>query len=243
MSADPIVAGLATSLTRPGGNATGVSMMNAELAGKRVELLREALPTMTRAAVLWAASEADPALAMLQAIMDDTEAAARVLGISLDLVKISGNSELDGAFETIAKRGHQALIVLPTPFVSANIGLVAELSLKLRIAAIGDNRNFAETGALLTYGTNYGALIREMANYVGKILKGEKPADLPVAQATKFELVINLKTAKALGLTVPQSLLARADEVSSKPEVRQAICDAVCGVVRRRWLTPIIESV
>ena len=166
-----------------------------------------------------------------------------MLGISLDLVKISGNSELDGAFETIAKRGHQALIVLPTPFVSANIGLVAELSLKLRIAAIGDNRNFAETGALLTYGTNYGALIREMANYVGKILKGEKPADLPVAQATKFELVINLKTAKALGLTVPQSLLARADEVSSKPEVRQAICDAVCGVVRRRWLTPIIESV
>jgi putative tryptophan/tyrosine transport system substrate-binding protein len=213
MSADPIVAGLATSLARPGGNATGLSMMNAEVAGKRVELLREALPALTRVAVLWAAGEADPGIPMLQVIMNETEVGARVLGIPLDLVKISGESELEGALETIAKRGHQALIVLPTPVISVNNRRVAELSVKMRLAAIGDNRNFADAGGLLTYGTNYGANLRSIANYVGKILKGERPADLPVEQATKFELVINLNTAKALGLTVPQSLLARADEV------------------------------
>jgi len=114
MSADPIVAGLVASLARPGGNATGVSIMNAELAGKRVELLRDAQPTLTRVAVLWAAPETAPGIPMLQAIMNDTEGAARVLGIPLDLVKISGESELEGALEAIAKRGHQALIVLPT---------------------------------------------------------------------------------------------------------------------------------
>jgi putative ABC transport system substrate-binding protein len=213
MSADPIVAGLAASLARPGGNATGLSMMNAEVAGKRVELLREVLPTLTRVAVLWAAGEADPGIPMLQVIMNETEAGARELGIPLDLIKISGESELEDALETIAKSGHQGLIVLPTPVISVNNRRVAELSVKMRLAAIGDNRNFTYAGGLLAYGTNYGANLRSIANYVGKILKGEKPADLPVEQPTKFELVINLNTAKALGLTVPQSILARAGEV------------------------------
>jgi putative ABC transport system substrate-binding protein len=213
MSADPVVAGLVASLARPDGNATGMSVMNAAVAGKRVEFLKEALPTLTRVAVLWATSEADPGIPMLQAIMNDTEAGARVLGVSLDLVKVSEGSELEGALEMIAKRGHQALVVLPTPIVSANNKRIAELSLKMRLAAIGDNRKFADAGGLLTYGTNYGALFRGMANYVGKILKGAKPADLPVEQPTKFELVVNVGTAKALGLTVPQALLARADEV------------------------------
>jgi ABC-type uncharacterized transport system substrate-binding protein len=212
-SSDPVVSGLAASLARPGGNATGFSLLNVELAGKRVELLKDVLPGLTRVAVLWAAPEASPAIGTLRAILRDTEAGARVLGIALDLVEISEAREFESAFARIVDQGQRALIVLPTPVINPNVRRVTELAIKARLAAIGDNKQFAAAGGLLSYGANYGDLLRRAAIFVDKILKGAKPADLPVEQPTKFELAINLKTAKALGLTLPQSIFARADEV------------------------------
>jgi putative ABC transport system substrate-binding protein len=188
--------------------------MNTELAGKRVELLKDVLPTLTQVAVLWAAPEGSPGTETLQTIFRETETSARALGVTLDVVKISEASELENAFATIGKRRHQALVVLPgTSVYGANISLIAELSLQRRLAAVGDNRGFADAGGLIAYGANWADQLRRAATYVDKIFKGMKPADLPIEQPTRFELVVNLKTAQALGLTVPASILARADEV------------------------------
>jgi putative tryptophan/tyrosine transport system substrate-binding protein len=212
-AADPVAAGLAASLARPGGSATGLSILNTELSGKRLELVKEILPSLTRVAVLWALPE-DPAPGgPLLAGMRETEAGARRLGLTLDLIKIKEASELDRAFSTIASRQHQALIVLPTPVSNANFGRIADLAVKTRLAGVAENRQFADAGGLMAYGANYADQLRRAATYVDKILKGVKPGDLPVEQPTKFELVINLKTAKALGLTIPPSLRARADQV------------------------------
>jgi putative ABC transport system substrate-binding protein len=214
LAADPVGSGLAASLARPAGNATGLSIMNTELAGKRVELLKDVLPTLTQVAVLWAAPEGSPGTETLQAIFRETETSARALGVTLDVVKISEASELENAFATIGKRRHQALVVLPgTSVYGANISLIAELSLQRRLAAVGDNREFAAAGGLIAYGANWADQLRRAATYVDKIFKGMKPADLPIEQPTRFELVINLNTAKTLGLTVPPAILARADEV------------------------------
>ena len=213
LAADPVGSGLAASLARPAGNATGLSIMNTELAGKRVELLKDVLPTLTQVAVLWAYPEGSPATETLQAIFRETETSARRLGVTLDVVKISEASELENAFATIGERGHQALVLLPTNVYGANISLIAELSLQRRLAAVGDTRQFAEVGGLISYGANWADQLRRAATYVDKIFKGMKPADLPIEQPTTFELVVNLKTAKELGLTIPPSILARADEV------------------------------
>jgi len=214
LAADPVGSGLAASLARPAGNATGLSIMNTELAGKRVELLKDVLPTLTQVAVLWAAPEGSPGTETLQTIFRETETSARALGVTLDVVKISEASELENAFATIGKRRHQALVVLPgTSVYGANISLIAELSLQRRLAAVGDNRGFADAGGLIAYGANWADQLRRAATYVDKIFKGMKPADLPIEQPTRLELVVNLKTAQALGLTVPASILARADEV------------------------------
>jgi putative ABC transport system substrate-binding protein len=145
--------------------------------------------------------------------MRETESGGRRLGLTLDLIKIKEASELERAFSTIASRHHQALIVLPTPVTNANVGRIADLALKTRLAGVAENRQFADAGLLMAYGANYADQLRRAATYVDRILKGTKPADLPVEQPTTFELVINLKTAKALGLTIPPSLLARADEI------------------------------
>ncbi len=211
-AADPVVAGLAASLARPGGNATGLSVVNTELAGKRVELLKEVIPTLTRAAVL-RASPVNPPTPTGAAIMRETEAGARILGIALDLIEITDATEIEQAFATIASRGHQALIVLPTTISLRHFARIAGLALNARLAAVGDGRHFVEAGGLLTYGSSYPDQMRRAAIYVDKILRGAKPADLPVEQPTRFDLAINLKTAAALGLTIPPALFARANEV------------------------------
>ena len=212
-AADPIASGLAASLARPGGNTTGLSILNTELSGKRLDLVREILPTLTRVAVLWAV-RGDPAPGgPFLAGIREIESGARRLGLALDVIKIQEASELERAFSTIATRHHQALIVLPTPVANANFGRIADLAVKTRLAGVADNRQFADAGGLMAYGANYADQLRRAAAYVDKILKGAKPGVLPVEQPTKFELVINMKTAKALGLTIPPSLLARADQV------------------------------
>ena len=211
-AADPVAAGLAASLARPGGNATGLSILNTELSSKRLELVKEILPTLTRVAVLWAFPEDRPGPTFL-AGMRETESGARRLGLTLDHIKIREASELERAFSTIASRHHQALIVLPTPVSNSNFGRIADLAVKTRLAGVAEGRQFADAGGLMAYGANYADQLRRAATYVDKILKGAKPGDLPVEQPTKFELVINLKTAKALGLTIPPSLLLRADQV------------------------------
>jgi putative ABC transport system substrate-binding protein len=212
LTADPVAAGLAASLARPGGNATGLSILNTELSGKRLELVKKILPTLTRVAVLWTLHEDQPGPTFLAGLRE-TESGARRLGLTLDHIKIREASELERAFSTIASRHHQALIVLPTPVSDANARRIADLSVKTRLAGVASNRQFADAGLLMAYGANYADQLRRAATYVDKILKGAKPADLPVEQPTKFELVINLKTAKALGLTIPHTILLQADQV------------------------------
>jgi ABC-type uncharacterized transport system substrate-binding protein len=208
---DPVTSGLVTSLARPGGNVTGSSLLAPELVGKGLEQLKQAVPEVSRVAVLWQPgvlgerTEKD----MLQA----AEVAARVLGVRLHFVEARGPEDFDRAFSDMTRARPGALTVLSTPmFVSERKRLVA-LAAKNRLPAMYPLREFVVAGGLMSYGPNDAEQFRRAATYVDKILKGAKPADLPVEQPTKFELVMNLKTAKALGLTIPPSLLARADEV------------------------------
>jgi putative tryptophan/tyrosine transport system substrate-binding protein len=208
---DPVTSGLVTSLARPGGNVTGSSLLAPELVGKGLEQLKQAVPGVSRVAVLWQPgvlgerTEKD----MLQA----AEVAARVLGVRLHFVEARGPEDFDRAFSDMTRARPGALTVLSTPmFVSERKRLVA-LAAKNRLPAMYPLREFVVAGGLMSYGPNDAEQFRRAATYVDKILKGAKPADLPVEQPTKFELVINRKTAKALGLTIPPSLLQRADEV------------------------------
>jgi putative ABC transport system substrate-binding protein len=206
--ADPVGTGFVASLARPGGNITGLSMMAPELAGKRLELLRETTPRISRVAVL--RNPANPATALS---LSETQAAARVLGVQLQLLEVRTPEELDGALGAAARDRADALIVLPDPMLLTHRRRIADLAAKSRLPAIYYERDFVEAGGLLSYGPSLADMYRRSAVYVDKILKGAKPAELPVEQPTKFELVINLRTAKALGLTIPQSVLIRADEV------------------------------
>jgi putative tryptophan/tyrosine transport system substrate-binding protein len=203
---DPVAAGLVASLARPGGNITGLSMLNTEISAKRVELLREVLPKVERVAVL-----RDPAAP--QADVDATQAAARTLGLRLQFLSASRPEEFQGAFQAARQAGAEALIVLASGFFNTQRRRLVDLAAQSRLIAVWEHRDFADTGGLMSYGPNLLDMNRRAATYVDKILKGAKPADLPIEQPTKFELVINLKTAKALGLTIPASVLARADEV------------------------------
>jgi putative ABC transport system substrate-binding protein len=203
-SGDPVGTGLVASLARPGGNVTGLSAATAELAGKSLELIREVLPSMKRIAAL-----ADPANPFTKPFLEQIELAGVALGVDIKAVMVRGVEEFDAAFSTMAHEPVDAVIVQPTlPRKPA-----ARMALKFRLPAVSGNRAFAEEGGLLTYAASLTDRYREAAVYVDKILKGRKPADLPVQQPTRFELVINLKTAKALGLDIPPMLLARADEV------------------------------
>jgi putative ABC transport system substrate-binding protein len=202
---DPVGQGFVTSLARPGGNVTGLSSMNVDLGGKRLEILRELVPRMTRVAVLWASPQ-EPQLRAVQA-------AARVLGVELLELQVTQTDDLAYAFEA-AKRDHaDAMIVLGNTLVFGLRARVADLALHHRLPALYELPSYAYAGGLIAYGPSDTEYYRRAAVYVDKILKGAKPGDLPVEQPTKFELVINLKTAKALGLDVPPMLLARADEV------------------------------
>jgi ABC-type uncharacterized transport system substrate-binding protein len=205
---DPVGAGLVASLARPGGNLTGVSMLIDELTRKRLELLSELVPKAKVIALL-----VNPKNPATETVMRDVQEAARVKGLQLPILKANSESEIDAAFATLVQLHAGALVVAADPFLSSRREQLVALATRYAVPAIYAWREFAEAGGLISYGSSLTTAFRQLGNYAGKILKGAKPADLPVQQSTRFELVINLKTAKARGLTIPQSLLLRADEV------------------------------
>ena len=206
--ADPVSAGLVESLARPGGNITGLSNIAAELSGKRLELLKEINPKLSRVAVLW-----NPEYPGLALAFKESQAAARALGLQLQSLEVRGPEDFESAFKAAADRHTGALYVPTSQFFNRHRAKLAELAVKSRLSAIYSDRDYVEAGGLMSYGPSLADLYRRAATYVDKILKGRKPADLPVEQPTKFELIINLKAAKQIGLTIPPNVLARADKV------------------------------
>jgi putative ABC transport system substrate-binding protein len=205
--ADPVASGLVASLNRPGGNLTGYTTLGAELTPKRLQLLRELMPKAARLGVL-----ADPASPAMQFIAD-LQAAARTLGLQLIVVNARTDSDLETAFAGFSQRRAGAVLVSDSNFYGRRTGQLAMLAARHALPAIFPFREFALDGGLISYGSSLGYFYHQAGIYTGRILKGDKPADLPVQRVTKIELVINLKTAKALGLTIPETLLATADEV------------------------------
>jgi putative ABC transport system substrate-binding protein len=201
-----VASGLVSSLSRPGGNLTGLAFLNTELSSKRLEVLLEALPGRRRVAMF-----NDPTTSQID--VGATEAAARQFGVQLLRFDIRDVRDLERMFLAAKRDGAEALDVLASAFFNANRRRIVDLAARSRLPAIYESREYAEAGGLLTYGQDLYDLFRRAASYVDRILKGAKPADLPVEQPSKFELVINLKTAKVLGLTIPPSLLQRADQV------------------------------
>jgi len=207
-SIDPVGAGLISSLARPGGNITGLSWPIDVLAGKRVQLVKELVPTVSRVAVL-----RNPTFQPSGRILRWTEAAAHTLGLSSQVLEVQGSGDLEGALRKIDKGRVTVLYVIEDPLTYELRRQIADLAAKNRLPSISASKEWVEAGGLMSYGANYADSCRRAATFVDKILKGAKPADLPVEEPTKFELVINLKTAKAIGVTIPQSLLLRADQV------------------------------
>jgi putative ABC transport system substrate-binding protein len=205
---DPLGTGLVASLARPGGNVTGMSLMVPELAGKRLELLREILPKLARVAVLWDAANPYTTIGF-----KETQSAARTLGVEAQSLEVRSPDDFDRAFEAARQQHPDALVTVDDPLTITYLKLIIDFAAGQRLPSIHELKEFAAAGGLVSYGTDLADVIRRAAGYVDKILKGAKPADLPVQQPTKFDLVLNLKTAKTLGLTFPQTLLATADEV------------------------------
>jgi putative tryptophan/tyrosine transport system substrate-binding protein len=205
---DPVRLGLVSTLARPGGNLTGINFFSSELTAKRLELLRELVAGAIRIAVL-----VDPANTANESTLRDTEAAARAMGLQIQVLNASTIREIDAAFATLVNERPDALFVGPGPFLINRRVQLALLAVLHRVPAIYQDRLNAEVGGLMSYGASLGDAWRQVGAYTGRILKGAKPADLPVVQSTKFELVINASTARMLGLTVPDKLLATADEV------------------------------
>jgi putative tryptophan/tyrosine transport system substrate-binding protein len=205
---DPVGTGLVASLARPGGNATGMSNLQSELGAKQLELLKAVAPRITRVAVMY-----NPGSLIARSVLIGVVETARVLSIALQLVEVRQPDQLASALSTLAPQRAEALLVLSDPVFGSQLARIAQHAARHRLPAVYGRREFAAAGGLLAYGPNFEDNYRRAATYVDKILKGAAPASLPVEQPTKFELVINLKTAKSLGLTIPQSLLLRADEV------------------------------
>ena len=206
---DPVKLGLVASLARPGGNLTGINFLSAELVAKRLELLRVLVPAATRLAVL-----VNPAnVSSTASTLRDLEPAARATGQQIQVLNASTIGEIDAAFATIVNARLDALFVGGDPFLDSRRVQLVQLANRHRVPATYSGREYAEVGGLMSYGSDITDAYRQLGVYAGRILKGDKPADLPVVQASKFELVINTQTAKMLGLTVPSSLLAIADQV------------------------------
>jgi len=208
ISSDPVADGLIDSLARPGGNITGVTDIATVLAGKRLELLKETVPNLSRVAVVW-----DPQNSSARQQWKESQLPARELGLQLHSMEVSSADRYDGAFKELTKARSAALAVISSSFVTADPKRITDLANKHRLPAIFDRREFVESGGLMSYGSDRSETYRRAAVFVDKILKGTKPTDLPVEQPTKFELGINLKTAKALGLTIPPIVLMRATKV------------------------------
>jgi len=205
---DPVRGGLVASVARPGGNITGMTFLSRELAAKRLEILKEAVPTASRVAVLWNPDNPGGLLGF-----QATQAAAETLRLTLQSLEVRTATDIEPAFRAMADGHAQTIIVLTDPLTSSLRGRIADLATKSRLPIMCELREFTDWGGLISYGPSLLSMAQRTATYIDKILKGAKPSDLPVEQPTKFELVINLKTAKALGLTIPQSVMIRADEV------------------------------
>jgi putative ABC transport system substrate-binding protein len=205
---DPVKLGLVASLARPGGNVTGVSNLAVELGAKRMELLHELVPNANLIAVL-----INPSNLNSRSVTEEAQAAARALGLQTHVLGASSEQDFDAAFTTFAQRGDGALVIAPDPLFNSHPSQLVALAARHALPAIYSVHNFAEAGGLMTYSPAFLDSGRLAGGYVARILKGARPAELPVIQPTKFELVVNLKTAKALGLTIPESFLLRADEV------------------------------
>jgi putative ABC transport system substrate-binding protein len=205
---DPLGSGLVASLAHPGGNVTGLSLMAPDIAGKSLQTLKEILPSLSRVAVLWNAANPYPALVFKQ-----TQDAGQNLGIQIQSLEVRGPNDFDGAFKAAIDQQAEALVNVPDPLTGNHMVLIAERALQLRLPSMHGGREFVLVGGLMSYGMQINDMFRRAAGYVVKIFQGQRPGDLPIEQPTKFELVINLKTAKILGIEVPPTLLARADEV------------------------------
>jgi ABC-type uncharacterized transport system substrate-binding protein len=208
VSEDPVRLGLVTSLARPSGNLTGVNFFNTELVAKQLELLRALLPRAAHVAVF-----VNPASATAETTLRDVEPAARAIGLQIQVLRASTSPEIDTAFATFARERPDALFISNDAFLNSRRVQLVQLAAHHRVPAIYSGREYSEIGGLMSYGTNVADAYRQLGVYAGRILKGAKPADLPVVQSSKFELVINHQTARMLGLTVPSTLLALADEV------------------------------
>jgi ABC-type uncharacterized transport system substrate-binding protein len=209
--ADPIGSGLVANLARPGGNITGSSFLGAELTRKRLELFKEAVPTMTRVGVL--SHPGVPTEATRKSMLEEMEAAARALSVQLQRFEAQGPNDFGRAFAAMSRERVGGLILVPSGMFVDERRRIVDLAAKNRLPAMFFFREFAEAGGLMSYGPNFRELWRRAATYVDRILKGAKPSDLPVEQPTRFELMINLKTAKTVGLTIPQTILLQADQV------------------------------
>jgi putative ABC transport system substrate-binding protein len=205
---DPVVSGIVPNMARPGGNITGVSLLNVELSGKALQLLKEAVPGISRVAVMWNSSNRSH-----DDIMKSTEAAAATLGVTLERLDVRKPDDLPAALDAITRARVTGLLVFPDSVSYAQRKPILDYAAGRRLPAMYAFREMVDEGGLLCYGPNLGASYRAAAEYVDKILKGARPGDLPIAQASKFDLVVNLRTAKALGLTIPQVILVRADDV------------------------------
>ena len=205
---DAVASGLVSSLARPGGNATGLTVVAADLGGKRLELLKESFPRVARVGVFWPSGGPRGSLPFTE-----LETAAKALGLMLQSLPVRGLDDIEPAFEAAKRLGAQALLTNPNPVINTQGDRIMEFAAKNRLPAMYPSSEFVEAGGLMSYAPSYPDVFRRSATYVDKILKGAKPADLPVEQPTKFEFVINLKTARQIGLTIPQSVLFRADKV------------------------------
>ena len=205
---DPVGAGLAASLTRPGGNVTGLSLLAPELSGKRLQLLKEVQPKATRVAIVWNVSNV-----AASRYLAESRAAARSLGLEIQSVEVRAPSDLNAAFDTVTAARPSACMTLPDGMLLAHASRIVDFAARARIPALFPDAEFATAGGLMAYGPSLAASFGQAATYVVKILKGAHPANLPIEQPTKFELVINLKTATALGLTIPPTVLLQADRV------------------------------